>query len=287
MVLILLCIAKLCPHQGVKRKLINIANRIRLQCYGGISPREMQQLRAEIFSDIQHLLRAAKLHDKTFNGFKGAFKGKDLVIVGAGPSVKKFKPLEKCIYIGLNRACALPGIKFDYLFAIDNLGIRDYYKEFASHDCVKFVGDQGIGAPMQIPEDIISTFGNKVRRYMTDSGHLDCRDSHFAVDLTAQVLGNFNTVAMQAMQFALYTNPKRIFLVGIDCSSAGHFDSNDKKDINGAYIWGSNFWANRATDDWRKLKAFVKAYYPETQIVSVNPVGLKGLFLDIYQEELD
>ena len=30
------------------------------------------------------------------------------------------------------------------------------------------------------------------------------------------------------------------------------------------------------------MKEFISQNYPETEIVSVNPVGLKGLFTDIY-----
>ncbi len=32
------------------------------------------------------------------------------------------------------------------------------------------------------------------------------------------------------------------------------------------------------------MKGFAKTYYPETEIISVNPVGLKGLFHDVYTE---
>ena len=34
---------------------------------------------------------------------------------------------------------------------------------------------------------------------------------------------------------------------------------------------------------WLKLKKFAKTYYPDTEIISVNPVGLKGIFKDVYQ----
>ena len=34
-----------------------------------------------------------------------------------------------------------------------------------------------------------------------------------------------------------------------------------------------------------EIKKFVETYYPETEIISVNPVGLKGIFKDLYQEK--
>ena len=34
---------------------------------------------------------------------------------------------------------------------------------------------------------------------------------------------------------------------------------------------------------WKKLKEFADEKYPNTEIISVNPVGLKGLFKDEYE----
>ena len=36
---------------------------------------------------------------------------------------------------------------------------------------------------------------------------------------------------------------------------------------------------------YARLKTFADQYYPDTEIISINPVGLKGLFKDIYTEE--
>lgn len=35
---------------------------------------------------------------------------------------------------------------------------------------------------------------------------------------------------------------------------------------------------------YKRLKDIVERFYPETEIVSINPVGLKGLFHDVYTE---
>jgi len=37
---------------------------------------------------------------------------------------------------------------------------------------------------------------------------------------------------------------------------------------------------------WIQLKEFVELYYPETEIISINPIGLKGLFRDEYTETM-
>ena len=45
--------------------------------------------------------------------------------------------------------------------------------------------------------------------------------------------------------------------------------------------WFENY--ERLLVKWKELKDFAGRFYPETEIVSINPVGLKNIFLDIYQ----
>ena len=42
--------------------------------------------------------------------------------------------------------------------------------------------------------------------------------------------------------------------------------------------------SNRVIDKWKELKEFANAFYPDIEIISINPVGLKGIFIDQYQE---
>ena len=34
---------------------------------------------------------------------------------------------------------------------------------------------------------------------------------------------------------------------------------------------------------WYQLKKFARVFYPDTEIISINPVGLKGIFKDEYK----
>lgn len=240
-------------------------------------------LRNMQFHDIAKLIATAELHKQTFAGYRNKFKGKTVVLVGAGPSLKKFKPIKNAIYVGLNRAFLFDKIKFDILFSIDKAGISKIYDEFIEYDAIKFLGDQNLGPMYQIPESVINKIKD-VRRYKTDAGVA----SQFAVDIEYMPLGNFNTVSLQAMQFILYTNPAKIYLVGLDCSDAGHFTDGTKKHIEDFDIAkrGENLtqWANLSVKFWAQLKEFAETYYPDTEIISVNPVGLRGLFTDLDQK---
>ena len=75
------------------------------------------------------------------------------------------------------------------------------------------------------------------------------------------------------MQFIFWTNPRRIFLVGCDCNTNGNLNRTGKNYLE----------VDAVLSGWKNIKDFATAFYPDTEIVSVNPVGLKGLFKDISQ----
>lgn len=43
-----------------------------------------------------------------------------------------------------------------------------------------------------------------------------------------------------------------------------------------------NETAERLKEHFLEMKRFAQMHYPETEIISVNPVGLKGVFKDRY-----
>lgn len=243
-------------------------------------------LKIQIIQGVQRSINTALLHKKTFFPYKNLYSNKNIVIVGAGPTLNYFTPIEDCIYIGCNRAFLFDKVKFNYLFTIDKVGIDQYYKEFFEYEgdhCIKFIGDQNHGEDFQIPESYILKFPKeKIRRYKTVSGYLP---NKYELDIDSMPLANGASVALQAMQFALYTNPKKIFLVGIDCTVAKkqHFigTSYDNSKRNES----AEFCDDYNVQMWQELKKFANIYYPETEIISVNPVRLKGLYKDIYTKE--
>ena len=113
----------------------------------------------------------------------------------------------------------------------------------------------------------------KAKRYFQYSTY-SVNSVHFSKDIDSNYLECGGSVAFAAIQFALYTNPKRIYLIGCDCSNGYYDDKPLKLKKKQSYI-----------KSWLKLKEFAQIYYPDTEIVSVNPVGLKGLFKDKYQNE--
>ena len=242
-------------------------------------------LHNSIVMGVQRSLSIASLHQKTFNGYKNKYQYKSIVLVGAGPTVNFYHPINNTINVGLNRAFLKSEINFDYLFSIDRAGletaIENYSDAFFRYHAVKFVGDQNLGKEFQIPESVILKYEN-VFRYKTTACLVA---NNFALDLESQPLGNYASVALQAIQFILYTNPAKVYLVGIDCTAAS------QQHFLGAVYDNANRKENLAQNDktniaaWKKLKEFAETYYPETEIISINPIGLKGMFRDVYTKE--
>ena len=229
---------------------------------------------------------ASRLHPETFGKYKNAFAGKDVVLLATGPTLEKFTPIKDAIYVGVNRAFQYDKVKLDYLFMGDYAAVSSYIEEAADYPATKFYGivewryfhhKQEV-VVMTIPESI--ALRHKALRFY-ENGCTDTRigeDLDFVVDIACQPLTVYASSVFYAMQFILYGNPRRVYLVGCDVSKAGHFGEKKGNEIQ-INDWG----INTLIRGWHKMKEFVKTYYPETEIVSINPVGLKGMFKDKYQ----
>lgn len=225
---------------------------------------------------IERKLSTMMLHQHTFYQFKNIHQGKDIVILASGPTLKYFKHMNNCIYIGVNKAFLAEKTKLDYIFIQDFSGATPgYIDEIGKLDCIKFYGltSENIEPWRTIPESI--RISANAFPYRTDWENISNFKTEFAYDLSVQSLGCGGTVVFPALQFALWTNPKRIYLVGADTNNNGYFDANNKNELH----------PNKLIPLYRKFKSFAQQYYPYTEIISVNPVGLKGIFEDIYTEE--
>ena len=233
-----------------------------------------------ISDSTQRCISTANLHRKTFSKFKNAHQGQKVVLVGTGPTSRDYKRIDNAIHIGVNRAFLIENIDLSYLFVQDYVALETCIKEanrYNPESCTKFYGLLEWMHQFTIPEgDAIEA---NALRYRTDVAinpkheelrFLKCRFSHL---IDSEPLGDFGSVIFAAAQFALWTNPRTIYLVGCDCST-GHFDNHISK---------PDRFGNPATNVhripvWIRLQEFANIYYPETKIVSINPVGLKGIF---------
>lgn len=245
----------------------------------------IRSLCADLLEDIIHMneycLSTAFMHRETFLPFKNKHNGQEIVIVATGPSLNDYKPIPGAVHIGVNMSVKNDKVNLDYLFLQDcHERTKDELEAIINYrpsTCIKFFGLSSIlNNTTRYPASESDTIRANARRYRTDNlweKRIEKRH-YFQLDISTQPLADFGTVVFSALQFALWTNPKRIYLVGCDCSNLGHF--NDPKT-------NTTLDGNFLKLGYEKFKEFALAYYPNTEIISVNPVGLKGLFKDLEQ----
>lgn len=219
------------------------------------------------------------MHLQTFPKFKGIHKNKNIVLVASGVSADKYYPMKDAIHIGVNRSFQIGKyrIPMDYIFIQDFSGKTPEYIDdldnYRKGQCQKFYGlttEWSDNPNRTIPES--HAIKANALRYRTDWACIDGFEPQFTYDISTQPLGCFGSIVFPALQFALWTNPAKIYLVGCDCTTAGY--AYDKKDTN-------FLKPDRIIEAYKKLKVFAHKYYPDTEIISINPVGLKGIFKEL------
>ncbi len=215
-----------------------------------------------------------EVHTRAFAEYRDAFRDKKIVIVGSGPSAKYYKPIADAIHIALNYSWRREDIQFDYLFTGDrhinkeNIKVQDGFYKIKDKIFVYMRMASERLRWLDFGEDV--SIMDKVRRFYISSS--PDRKS-ICQDICLHPLYIKHSIAEAAMDFALFTYPKEIYLVGCDCSNSGYFyKSTDEQIKDNKKLATSNMRVSYA-----RLKTFADQYYPDTEIISINPVGLKGL----------
>lgn len=221
-----------------------------------------------------HALAIYHLHQKTFPKYKNSLRDWDVVIVATGqtaqfaPSLSSFTRMK---YVAVNRAITWDKYHFDYCFMQDWVAVRGYISKIFDYGCTNFFG-QIIFPPedrvFNIPDHIAQRA--HAERYHLIAGWGGVPAYH---EIDCFPLPSWGSVTHSALAFLLYTNPRRIYLVGCDTAQTGYFDKRVKQ---------QQFKIECVKSGYYHLKNIRDTYYPDTEIISINPVGLKGLFHDVY-----
>ncbi|MCE3046686.1 hypothetical protein [Helicobacter kayseriensis] len=233
------------------------------------------QLLNQIYT-LQNIL--LDLHQKSFGQYGGSLKGREVVLMAAGPTLREYtesKYISNAIHIGVNKVVTYyPDLDFYFMgdwTAVQNYGIQ---KDIISSRAKKFFGmgnlsDEYGTTSFATPLDFVQINNASMYLSMHYASHQTIQP-----DISRHPLFGYGSIIIPAFHFSLYCQPKRIYLVGCDCSSGGHFD--DRK------TWVlEDLATKRLQEEWRRMALFAKYYYPEVEIVSINPVGLKGLFKEM------
>lgn len=221
----------------------------------------------------------------TFEKYRNFFQGRKIVIVGSGPTVNYYNPITDAIHIGINYSWRNENIPFEFLFTNDMVANdkKVDIKMEQGFDRIKervFIGIRpqylADSTYYDYPVDISLRKNNVSRFYLESIIAGSNRQIQIYRDICRHPVAHFTTV-FNAIHFALFTYPAELYLVGCDVSQTGHFYDGNKK--TGFYD------LKRIKFGYARMKAFAQHHYPETKIISINPVGLKGLFTDIYTDE--
>jgi hypothetical protein len=215
------------------------------------------------------------VNSATFQKYKNCNIGKQVVIVGTGPTLNRYEPKKGAIHIGLNGAWRRKDIPWDYYFAQDFDRRSGEHREFVENvSCPFFIGRYSqnfIGAKYYEAPVSYGVLRDNISPYFLDV--FPSREMY--LDIAYHALFSYGSIAFPALQFALYTCPEKIYLVGCDVTPRGHFYQTEQLYDNYVSTWRVGY---------AKVKTFAEYYYPDTEIISINPVGLKGLFKDIYSD---
>jgi hypothetical protein len=222
-------------------------------------------------------LAVAKQHGLIFPQFKGKYKGQSAVLVATGPTLNDYVPIKDALHIGVNTACDLDAVNLDYYFCIDFRAIKKLTKfdKFAQSDYIKFFGQHSDYASIPFdklakwhaPTYFIEQLKNARLFYFSQYDMSICKD------IETMPLRSYNSSCVfPALDFILYAGFSKIYLVGCDCSFCGHFNGEQQEaDPSNQFLKG-----------WKIFKDYARIFHPEVEVISVNPVGLRGMFKDIY-----
>jgi hypothetical protein len=242
-----------------------------------------------LIKHIHEIKTIQEINTKAFAKYRSVYKDRDIVIIGTGPTLKYYNPINDCITIGTNGAVNYDKIKLDYLFVQDINAFNKHEDRIIEYDCKKFFSFWG-NFHWNLPSKYRSI--QNIEEYCTyPVGHFDSTGYIFTnegfiyhsipLDICNSPMADFQSVIFPAIQFALWTYPKRIYIVGCDCSVS---KSNDGIHFNDTEVNETIVPVDDLLIGWNLIKKFQQISYPDVEIISINPVYLKGLFKDEYTQ---
>ena len=232
---------------------------------------------------IQTAITVSKHHNKIFPYYKNRHSQQIGVLVATGPTLLHYKKFHNYIHFAVNNAYSY--LTPDYWFAIDGFNIAQSYEELSKTAFTKFFGQCITPYPIHkyrsddkkrvyhIPDCIIDSSNNAHKFYFD---HPSLRINR---DIENHPLPDLGSCVFSALYFALYTGIKKIYIVGCDCACNGYFNG-----VQQAEIWSSGRATNMLLKGWNIIKEYIETFYPDVEIISINPVGLKGMFKDVYTQ---
>ena len=259
-------------------KLMNEHILRRLQEQNDKIDKKLNAFHRETVNKIQTAALVASQHSKVFPQFKNKHKGEVGVLVATAPTMLYYEPIPNAIHFGVNTSYQNEKINLDYWLAMDFGPIKPYLEEIREKDFIKFFGQVYWAYPhpyynlwkVHIPNSYIESCENAYKYYVEHGNY-----NQININIEQSLLPDLRSCVFQAAYIMLYMGVKKMYIVGCDASATGHFNGDEQM---------KNTLVRDLPISWAKFKEYAEAFYPDVEIVSVNPVGLRGLFKDVYTE---
>jgi hypothetical protein len=245
---------------------------------------QSNNLNTSVCKDIQikNMQPKSKINHNAFYRYRNKFQDKSIAIFGNGPTVNSYIPIPDTINIGCNRCIYYDKLIFDFYFYNDWKHITKKYKEDIMHyrpNIDKFFGtfpfDRGFGA-----SEVIAKEGRALLYDMEGPGG---RKYGYQKDIDKYYVGDIGqSIIFVLMQFALYLNPKEIYIIGCDIDNINSNDPTKKYFHHTDHLPNSRIHSD-LKKWWKEMKNFIDTHYNHIKINIINPIGLKGYFNDVYQ----
>jgi hypothetical protein len=236
---------------------------------------QLETLQRRTLASMLLANEVSDINTRAFLEYRNAHRGKTVAILATGPSLKLYTPFNEVIHIGVNGAHRFDAVELDFYFSQDHrYHDKGYLQELESLHCPIFLGLCATTPLCNMEPSESFSLHLDARRYFFDPSP----SCDLFPNISHHPLMDFFTVVFPALHFALYTNPAKIFLVGCDVTSDGHFDGSICPDTSEEL---EHYLIHRLIG-YRRVRDFAAQWYPETEIVSVNPVNLRGLFSDYF-----
>lgn len=185
--------------------------------------------------------------NRLFINYQDKHADKPIIFFGSGPTIKRFSiPCKNFITVGVNDS--LDYFDLDYLFVGDSRyyasntdKINNYTPKISKFLRIANKHSKNHGC----------SFKKATFKHYIGTRRIKNSNSFYTDICKGMAIGE--SISFEAMQFILYTGAKEVYLVGHDC--------NDGRYIN----------------KWKMIKRFIG---DRCKIISINPVGLSGLFID-------
>lgn len=215
-----------------------------------------------------------------FGKYKNAHKNESVILYGSGPSIQKFKTSKNVIKIGMNEQIYLD-LDLDYWFMGDprNRQPEKFRKCKKDYDDYRPKIAKFIRWKLGVPRSQKMPYNMPHSTYYL-AKYQDFKDTClYKKNIDEGILPSYKSITDEALQFALFAGFKRIYLVGHDCDYSDGTFRTDKLEVS------DDNDAKLLLNMWPLIKEWIGENYPDVEIYSINPVGLK-IFKEVREEDI-